>query len=244
MESHLLFLQETAVLLGKSSQRLGVAFSMANDEQKIFTTTVSQRTFSSSFSYSKGVGRGAELFVSVPVSYSETQTYDFLFEENKREKRSGFGNAVLGLKKTLLVQNADTPELVGALSFSSPLSSDSVAYPASTAVSVGLIAIKSVDPVVLYGGFSHMKPFGKEASSFGLRFGSAFAVNHKIAFGGEFSSNRQSGGNTTLAPVSIFTLKTTYSIDSKTSIEPSFSIGLSENSPDAVFGISYYRSTQ
>ncbi len=237
VESHLLFLKDTTVLLQKGDARFGVAFSMTNDEQRILTTSYSQRVFSLALSYSLGVGYGAEVFASIPVSYTNTQKYDFMFEVNEK-KTSGFNNAILGVKKTLLVQNADRPELVGTLSFSSPMESESELYPKDTAMTAELTTIMSIDPVVLYTGISYMHPFGNASNSFGFRFGSAFAVNHKIAFGGELSMSKMSNEDTTLSPISTLTIRETYSASKKFSIEPSLSFGLSDNAPDTTFRLS------
>lgn len=240
MESHLLFLRDTTVLLQKGDQRIGVSFSMTNDEQRVFTTTVSQRTYSLALSYSLGVGYGAEVFASIPASHTKTKKYDFLFEASEEESISSFNNAVLGLKKTLIVQNANRPELVGALSFSSPITEKSKSYPTETAVNANLTVIKSIDPVVLYGGISFTHPFrGEEGNSYGFKFGSAFAVNHKIAFGGELSMNEMRDNKTTLSPTSILTLRETYSASKSFSVEPSISFGLSDDSPDNIFGLSF-----
>jgi len=236
--SHLLFLQDTTVLLKKGDQRFGVAFSMTNDEQRILSTTVSQEIFSLALSYSLGIGHGAEVFASVPANYTKTKRNDFIFNLNEEKTSSGFGNAVLGIKKTLLVQNANRPELVGSLSLSSPLNSERGSYPTDTAATVELTAIKSIDPVVLYGGVSYTHPFGDDSSSFGLRFGSAFAVNHKIAFGGEFSMSKMSENNTSLSPISVLTLRETYSASKNFSIEPSLSFGLSDSAPDMTVRLS------
>ena len=99
MESHLLFLRDTTVLLQKGDQRFGLSFSMTNDEQKILTSTASQRIFSSVFSYSVGVGYGVEIFSSLPINYTKTKQSDFLFKNEKEESYSGLPNIVLGVKK-------------------------------------------------------------------------------------------------------------------------------------------------
>ncbi len=211
---------------------------MTNDEQRVITTSFSQRVFSLALSYSLGVGYGTEVFASIPVNYVNTQKYDLMFNIDEKEKTSGFNNAILGIKKTLLVQNADRPELVGSVSLSSPLNSASESYPTDTAATVEITAIKSVDPVVLYTGISYTHPFGDAGNSFGFRFGSAFAVNHKIAFGGELSISKMSKEDTTLSPISILTLRETYSVSKSFSIEPALSFGLSDSAPDTTLRLS------
>ncbi len=241
MESHLLFLRDTTVLLQKGDQRIGLSFVMTNDEQKVFTTSVSQRVFSLALSYSLGIGYGAELFASIPASYTKTKQYDSFFNVNKEEDSSSFNNLILGIKKTLVVQDADKPEIVGALSFSSPITEKSKSYPTDTAVNANITVIQSVDPVVLYGGESVTYPFsGNEGNTYGFRFGSAFAVNHKIAFGGELSMNKMQNNKSTLSPISVLTLRETYSVNKKFSVEPAISFGLSESSPDTTFGLSFF----
>ncbi len=240
MESHLLFLRDTTVLLQKGNQRIGALFTITNNEQKVLTTSVSQRVFSSTFSYSFGVGGGVEIFSSLPINYTKTKQYDFLFESDKQESYSGLANIVLGAKKTLIRQGVDIPEIVGSFSFAKALNDKYVKYNSST---VNLTAIKSVDPVVLYGGVSFTRLFGGgEKNTYGFRFGSAFAVNHKIAFGGEISINEISSDKSTLVPISTLTLRETYTVNKNFSIEPSISFGLSENSSDSAFGISFSRS--
>ena len=238
-ESHLLFMKDTTVLLKKGDQRISASFSMTNDEQSNAFTIANRRSFSLALSYSLGVGYGTEVFVSIPVSQIKTKTTAPLLGFKEEKISSGFDNGVFGIKKTLFVQNEHRPEFVGSLSLSTSIGNRNEAYPERKSVTAGLMTIKSIDPVVIYGGFSFTNELKDGDNSIGFRLGSAFAVNHKIAFGGEFAINKTLDNDATISPVSTLMLRGTYGMSKDFSIEPSVSFGLSDDAPDTTFGLSF-----
>ncbi len=235
MESHLLFLQDTTVLLKKGNQRFSIGLNIINDEQRALFNNISQQTLSLNFDYSLGLKKGTELFFSLPLNQTKTQNRDFLKKDNTKQKISKVGNVSLGVKHTFFNQTATRPEWTGNFSASLPTDGGNTNQGSG---SIGITVIKTVDPVVLYSSLNYSLDFSSNNPIWSGQLGTAFAVNHKVAFGGSINVSLAENENSLSLPA-VLSLRTIYTINKKHSFEPNLGIGLTESSPDFSLSISY-----
>ena len=162
----------------------------------------------------------------------------------------------------MLEETAFWPDLISAISIRAPTGGTPGEQGISTgsghwAGTLGLHFIKTVDPIVLFWGIRYTHEFPamhflndgvynvQPGESMDYNFGFGFAVNDKVSLStqvsGEYqweiqADDREIPGSSS-EPVSL-RQALTFRASRKTFIEPSLNIGLNDNTPDFIIGIS------
>jgi excisionase family DNA binding protein len=221
-DSHLLVLADGAVGLGTL-------------QQEAFTTVLVGRV---------GIFRETELFASTAF-YSQRVQQLVGSSTLASNRNSRFGGGQVGVRRTLLTEGAGRPDIVVTASGQIP------AHDMPYAASVGVVLVKSLDPVVLFASTNYTRAFSRDSSatapswaenSVDVSAGYGLALNDTVAISmsasGLFTGDRtldDSKSNTRSAFSARFGL--TSWLARGLYIEPSVSFGLTGPGSGFAFGL-------
>lgn len=204
-----------------------------------------------------GLTNNTEWFGSLPVGLAHFERTDV--RDSDATTQGGIGDAVIGLLHQFQRETARRPDVIGQLSLGVPTGVDPYTGGRNVAplgdgtwnVTAGVNFVRSVDPVVLYGGMSYRHDFAGEfvgheiqpGPTYGYSCGLGFAVNDDVALTGELTGAFQMRAtidgrpiaNSSAEPVTM-RLGLTRRITRDTSMQPFVTWGLTEDSPDFQLG--------
>lgn len=207
-----------------------------------------------------GLFHGAEGYVVIPPAFAHRE---LTFAGSSASNREfGLGDASAGFNYELARETARWPDIVASASLGTPTGNKPNEAGLSLgsghwAATFGLQFIKTVDPVALFWGVDYSHQFEaryflndavhtvKPGETAGYNFGFGFAVNENVSLSAQVSGSYQSPtkadgvkvAGSSNEPVSLRSALT-YRYSRRTYIEPSVAIGLDDETPDFVLGIS------
>jgi hypothetical protein len=172
----------------------------------------------------------------------------------------GTGDLSAGINHVLRHEQHNAPELVGTVSFSAPLGADPFELSPGPAalgsgfwqVSGSILAIKSYDPAVVFGGIGYIHQFDEDylggtfdpGEIITYQFGTAFAVNDSMTFNTVFLGQYQTEtqfNNRSLPGSTSEPLQLRFSLICSKSqcliVEPFAAIGFNDDAPEADIGV-------
>jgi hypothetical protein len=258
-----IFLRQSAVLLRPGQLEVEAAPGYLRDQSVSPFLNAKLRQFRMPLSARIGLFPRGEGYVTVPVAYVHRE---LAFAESAvTHRESGLGDAAAGLNFEIAAETARRPDIIASVSVSAPSGSK----PDEEGLSLGsghweagfgVQFIKTVDPVALFGGVSFTHLFDARyylndgvhavdpGMTAGYNFGFGFAVNENISLSAQLAGNYQSASRadgkkvfgSSREPLSLRSALT-YRLSGKTYIEPSLTIGLDDDTPDFILGISLTR---
>jgi hypothetical protein len=207
--------------------------------------------------------------ISLPIGWTNAEVSVAGLDEI--DNNFGIGDLGLSFSRLIREGDADKATILGVFAMTAPTGE---ASPAATlqdpssflgrgyfSCTTGLTAIRSFDPIVLFGGFGYIHNFEGDFGDLGqidpgeggfYRLGIGFAVNSKVslstafsgAFVGDTTINGRRLGGTSREPLSLRLAATILNRNGKDNrrdktFEPSVTFGLNEDSVDSVFGLSW-----
>ncbi len=247
------FLRGQRVLLGPGDVVVDVGQFLARRDDLLLTSaggvaglaTLEQRALTTVLVGRVGLFNETELFAG--TSYSAQRSRQYIGEVTlDRTDRAAFGATTVGVRHTFLRERVGRPDAIVTLSGQVPTEE----LPA--AAGVGVVVIKSVDPVVLFANANYFRAFRKESGEVVARFRSADVVDLAMGYGlglndtvaismavsGAFARTTTLDGATVRRP-SIFSARfgLTAWLAQGLYIEPSVSFGLTGPGDTVTFGV-------
>jgi excisionase family DNA binding protein len=177
------FLRGRRVLLGRGEVVIdfGQFFARGDDlqliaaDQRIGLATVRQEALTSLLVGRVGIFRETELFAA--TTFQNYRSHVFLGNDTLASgARNRVGDVTLGVNRTLLRESAGRPDVIGSMAVRLPLHDNPYA------VTAGITAVKSVDPVVLFANVSYSDTVGAATLS-DLRFEPVATVGTSVGYG-------------------------------------------------------------
>ncbi|MFH1564505.1 MAG: transporter [bacterium] len=258
------FLRETTVILSPGQQSFDCSFGYRRSEINNVIVSTINREFSLTTSYHLGLPRNIEAYLSVPLLWRENTIQNQIEQTEGKNSNAGIGDLTLGGKFILFQQKGSIPDIVGALEIGLPTGKhpysenpDDVGLGSGHwSGTVGLTAIKSCDPAVIYGGVSYTHVFKKSYNEqkiqpgeiIGYNMGVAFLINDQLTLGTQIAGSYQTEAKidskkilfSSAEPI-VLRNSLTYALSKNTSIEPSVIFGLNDDAPSVSFNFSYSR---
>lgn len=224
---------------------------------EISTETVKRDIIISNLSLKYGISNNLQGEVSIPYRYEYDRVTDNLGAESVRD-HSGLGDISFALSRQLAFEKGIIPDLIGSISIKarnggSPYNRDIGIGTGHFGIRGGLVAVKSSDPAVVFGGINYtwnvkrdINNFGKvdPGDTIGYTVGAAIALSYQTAINFNFEHSIttkmvKDGSPVTGSFLNAASFKTgfTWAIDEKSTIDVSASMGLTTDSPDFTFAI-------
>jgi len=186
-----IFLRGQRVLLGRGDVVLdfGQFYARADDhllasiDGGVGLATVRQQTFTTLLQGRIGIFNETELFAGATFNRQENRRF-FGSTDLADDRRSEFGGTTLGIRRTVLREGVRRPNIIATLSGHIPTGDRP--YVAG----VGLVLVKSVDPVALFAGANYFRAIRRGSStapslgpeqSVDVSVGYALALNDTLA---------------------------------------------------------------
>ena len=204
-----------------------------------------------------GLPKDFQIEARLPFGYSQIRTFS---ADNTEEKvsDSGIGDLELSLSKQLYRSRGKWPDLLTSLRWKfatgdNPFRvTDADTYTGSGYESLGLSlsTVKVVDPVVYFGGLNYIHNYGtseeighfEPGDSWGFNMGMAIALNLNnslsLAYDQQFSRRSNLDGigiPDSYFTTGVFSIGSSYTFSSGTTLDLKLGIGLTEDSPDVIF---------
>jgi hypothetical protein len=255
-----IFLRQATVLLQPLQAEVEAGLNYLRNQSLSSILNAKIRQFQLPLAARIGLLDGVEGFFAIPIAYVQ-QELSFAGDTMKQNKW-GFGDATAGFNAEIFRETAHWPEIIAAASLRAPTGGT----PQEEAISLGsghwsgglgVQFIKTADPVILFWGINYTHEFPAQhfsndgmhkvrpGETIGYNFGFGFAVNENVSLSTQVSGSYQgeakadgikiSGSSS--EPVGL-RAALTYRYSKNTFIEPSLSIGLDDDSPDFVLGVS------
>ncbi len=245
------FLRDQRVLLGRGDVVLDVGqFYLRRDDLQLISVdgaiglaTLEQRALTTFLVGRVGVFRETEVFASTSFNRLDGRLFIGSATLGSSEDTS-FGSTTLGVRRTLLREGTGRPDVI--LTFNGQFATDT----APAAIGGGVVAVKSLDPVVLFAstGYSrtletdidgqHLAPLSLIDVSMGYGLGLNDTVAISTAVSGRFSGKATTFDVTATAPSSYSArLGLTAWLAEGLYIEPSVTFGLSDPGNAFAFGV-------
>ena len=255
-----IFLRQSAVLLLPGQIEIEATPAYTRNQSVSPLLNAKLRQLRTQFSARIGLFNRAEMYVTVPAVYVHQE---FAFAENAvSHKEFGIGDASAGLNVEIARETALRPDVIAFMGANAPTGSKPNEEGLSLGsghweASFGLQLIKTVDPVALFAGVHYAHQFESRyfvndairnvnpGETAGYNFGFGFAVNEDISLSAQVSGSYQSTARADGAKIfgsssEPVTLRSalTYRWSKKTYVEPSVTMGLDDETPDFILGIS------
>lgn len=259
-----LFLRQATVLLEPGQVEAEIDFRYLRDEVEL--AAFREREFRITPIIRGGLLPRLEGFLEVPILWRQfrfltsagTPPATVEFEEAK----TGIGDIAGGLKYVLLREQGIFPNLTGSVNFVAPSGdapdlTDPLSVPLGTGrwrLGVGLTAIRSYDPAIVFGGIGYEANFDETLSNVEVSGGNRFTYNFGVGFGvneqltlsgfiiGEVRDELKFDGvkslGTDIEPISL-RATTTYRAAKRHVLEPAVQFGLTESAPDVELRLAY-----
>ena len=257
-----LFLQMSTVLLKPGEKAVSISMKYTSNEQNLpfLKQTASEASIATTFRIA--LSERIEISATVPFSRKERERDSYVDMSRSTKDATGLGDISFRVKFVLVNQGVSNPEIVGSVGVVIPTnnrhySSDVVATGLGHySASLGIMAIKSIDPVTIFGGISYTQYFDREFNgryverdgSVGYNFGFGFGLNHRLTLSSEIVGSVSKGFNIDSKTVPFSDRKPvllknslTYAWDEKITINSLIMSGLNDDTPGATLGFSIDR---
>ncbi len=236
------FLREQAVLLEPGQWTVELDLIYGRSERNLFELspvgdltpiTLERDFFATNLALQYGLGKGTELFATLPWVYEQETLHRGAATETLDE-RSELGDGIIGLRHTLLSEALGRPEVIASVLGKIPTGEGSYG------VGVGVSLVKRSDPAALYADLEYLHTFSRESDDLGkleprhslaAGLGYALAFNDKLSVSTSFNSvfnSRTRFRQAELPAEERFFLDfgLTYQLNKKLYLEPKLSVGL------------------
>lgn len=250
--SHKLFLRQSSVLLkhGEIEAETGVVYQ--HNQDYITGNRNTARLVTIPLNARVGLLNRLDVFLGMPLSYGQSEA------GTVTENDFGIGDIDAGVHFVLFEEKNKFPEIVFSLSGTAPTGKNpydnAIAFgQGHWAISGNVLFIKSVDPLILFGGLGYTHSFEKNFSigdvqpgeTIGYSLGLGFAVNKNITLNTTLLGNITTESKLNNAnipgssdePISLST-GLTYMISKKNYLEPAVIIGLNDSASDVAIRFS------
>ena len=235
------FLRGNRVLLGRGDVVIDVGqFYARSDAMQLLGVggvaglgTLQQSALTTLLVARVGIVSETEVFVS--TSFSRQDRRELLGNVTVASSdRADVGGTAIGIRRTVLREGVGRPDVVITVNGQLPTGNG------ARAVGGGVIAVKSIDPVVLFASGNYVHPLATRSSdgvlssptdTIDVTMGYGLGLNDTLAIsmgvGGLFAASRSEAG--TARPASVFSVRfgLTTAIAPRLYLEPSVSLGLS-----------------
>ncbi len=209
-----------------------------------------------------GLFHGAVAFVGAPLRHLEVESVILPAVDANTVAETGIGDFLAGLNYQLVSEKESFPELLATVSFTAPTGGDPQgdagdAIPLGSGywtVTGGLTVVKSLDPVVIFGGIEYTHSFARQVhgvsvqpgEAVGYNLGVAFSVNDSVTLSGRLDGTFVTGQEwdgedvpgSSLEPLAV-RLGLTLRVSKDSYLEPSVLFGLDDDADDAVLGMAF-----
>jgi hypothetical protein len=208
-----------------------------------------------------GLPWDSQIEVRVPYSYTKRRT---VTADNREEtvSDSGLGDVEVALSHQLYKTRGKWPDLLTTVRWKSttgdsPFRTGSEYSALGTgyhSLNFSLTGVKIVDPLVYFGGFSYSRNFStnedigrfKPGDNLGFNLGTAIALNLnsslKFSYDQQFALKSELSGETipgSYLTTGVFSVGITYSFFNAMTVDTSLGIGVTRDSPDVFFNMSF-----
>lgn len=243
------FLRNERVLL--KAKELSAEFGLlySNSQRNVFFTSVERDTFTSSLGLRYGLFDNLQVFASVPYSYQTDTTTSAFTGEQRWDSRNKWGNASLGLRRSIIREGLWKPEVILSIDGQIPIEAGSYG------LGGGVSLTKSSDPAVLFANLNYRHAFSRYFADnslleprtvYSVSLGYAYALNDSLTLGamvsgnffGRTEFNNNNNSSVILPSQKQFSMRTglTYLISKSFYLEPTVSFGLNSSAQDVTFG--------
>jgi hypothetical protein len=262
-----LFLRQATVLMAPGEMQFdhGFTYSFSEVVTPVFLNDGSlamerlrSRQWLVPFGIRLGVKENVQAFVDLPFGYAHIERADR--EQDDFAKTLGIGDLSAGLSFVLQSGEDEKPDVIGSVSFSAPTGDDPFGIGANDpalgtgfwGITGNINAVRSYDPVVLFGGvgYSHFFNrtfFGSDiqlGESFFYSFGMGMGINEEItlstALVGSYQTDTSFDGvrfpGSSTEPISL-RMAITGTMFQCHIVEPFVRFGLTDDAANANFGI-------
>lgn len=255
-----LFLRESSVLLGPGQVELETGLRYQRTQSISTFEKARQRQLTFPVALRTGLLQRAEGFLTLPLVYAQQ---DITVQALRTSHDTfGIGDISSGLKYVLAQEGSRWPEFIATATVTAPTGSAPAADGVSTgaghwALGGGLQLIRTLDPIVLFGGLGYTYRFGarhfyldgqhdvEPGHTFDYNLGVGFAVNERISLSTQLSGSYQtedtvdgkSMAGSSREPV-LLRLGVTHRWTRQTYAEASVAYGLDSDAPDFILGLS------
>jgi hypothetical protein len=261
------FLRSEAVLLPPRKVESDLALVYFHNKASLQDDTAFTLTTTGRF----GIINGLEGYVQLPVSWNERKVQTFGGE--LKTDNEGVGDVGFGLKYSVVPESRSVPNVIASLSASAPTGispyvrpfpgavgrdiRDPLSRPLGTghwAVTGGVAAVNSFDPLVFFSGVNYTHFFEKTyygvkvqpGDLYDLNAGLGFAVSETDTISSqvfadyqqEWSFNNKAISASSNQPISL-RLALTHILSPRDLIEPSVLFGLTRDANDAAVSLGY-----
>lgn len=204
-----------------------------------------------------GLNECTQLFLNVPLGWSDTEFATFLGDDSQSE--GGIGDLSFGVTRLLSQNSRAGRSIIGTVRASAPTGNSAnplVFTSAGTGNGVwrlggDLLHVQNLDPVIMFYGVGYTYSFEEEFSGFDVQLGQqfsynlglGFAVNERVtlstAFLGSYITESEiDGANEPNTDLDLMQLRLAATIARcERLVEPFVTFGLTENSPSAQLGV-------
>ena len=227
--------QRSLAVIPEGTWETGLSFSASTSSKDFIIGSTGQFGFVGQFSLTRGVAKGLEVSLQLPLSRSTMKT-DLLGDVTHQSASSGAVG--VSVRKVLLFESERVPEIVGTFGLTSPISGG-----AENAVNMGVDFYRQIDPMVVSMGISASKGLKTGDSSYDLHASMNFAVSDRVGLnalvtwapgGGLFQDALKEDVSLQLGlPIT--------SVSGADSFTPSIAFGLTGASANATMGFSWVR---
>lgn len=258
--SHL-FLRDSEVLLNPREIRISIGFNYSTDENQRSFRKNRSRSISIPLSINYGLTKKLEMNASLPFLYNENEIISATNVSDS--SKSGIGDLSLGLFYTLKSESSSSPTITTSINVTTPTGStadpDDLNGLSTGAgfwgISTGLSLSKTIDPAIVFFNVGYQHTFDDDqfgsniqpGDAFNYGFGAGLSVNSSVAFSARISGsyqketrlNKKQVRGTNSEPISLIG-SMSYRLGTKTRLETTFSLGVSEDAGDVGMGFSYF----
>ncbi len=256
-----LFLRMSTIILKPGQKSIGIATSYSNSMQGQAPLEKTTRQISVATTLRLALSERMEVSATIPLAWRQFEKDNYVDETREKRDGSGLGDISLGAKFLLFNEEVSSPEIVASLGVGIPTNDnnygDDVAIGTGHySVSLGLSALKSIDPATFFGSLSYThyfdRKFGerdvKRGGSVDYNLGVGYALNHRLtlssrvhgSFSGKLEIDSEVAQFSDKEPV-LLENNITFAWDRETTIDPSITLGLNDDAPDTTFGLSISR---
>ena len=250
------FLREETILSGYGDLTADIGIFYQRDTGVRNGNLVKRDTFQSIQALRYGFNQRVELSVSFPYKYVSNHL-SLNSVSVGRESNSGLGDISVSTKYQLAFERNSTPDLVLSLT----VDGDNGDIGTATEPGIGsglweynlaILVAKSIDPVIYFTkiGYRYTAPStinqvkNKPGDSFEYRFGTGYAMNDRVTLSFQLVGLVQQKGRVGTTQVAAthqasFQIGNTISFGKSFFIEPVISFGLTPESADFLFGVSF-----
>lgn len=227
--------QRSLAVIPEGTWETGLSFAASTSSKDFMIGSTGQFGFGGQLSLTRGIAKGLEVSLQLPLSKSTVETN--LFGDVTHQSASS-GAVGVSVRKVFLFESEKAPEIVGTLGVTAPTSGD-----AEAAVSMGVDFYRQIDPMVVSAGVSASKGLRTGDFSYDLHASMNFAVSDRVGLSALVTWAADGGlfQDAMKEDVSLQFGMPITSASGTDSFTPSIAFGLTGASTNATLGFSWVR---